>query len=214
MAKRRGRGRPAHPDVLTPAEWVVVDATRHGMGASQIARRRGVSLDAVKYHLANAKLKLGFTAPGDLRSWLGIRRDSPLHETELNMQSSLELGPIGQISRSVADIAEAEAWYRDVLGLKHLFTFGTLAFFDCGGVRLFLAQGEAKNDSTLYFSVPDIRTAYLHLQERGVAFQAAPHLIHKHADGVEEWMAFFHDNEARILAIMSKVPPATASGPG
>jgi catechol 2,3-dioxygenase-like lactoylglutathione lyase family enzyme len=42
---------------------------------------------------------------------------------------------LGQISRTVSDIAEAEAWYRDVLGLKHLYTFGTLAFFDCGGTR-------------------------------------------------------------------------------
>jgi DNA-binding CsgD family transcriptional regulator/catechol 2,3-dioxygenase-like lactoylglutathione lyase family enzyme len=210
MAKRPSRGRPPHPDVLTPAEWVVVDATRHGMGASQIARRRGVSLDAVKYHLANAKLKLGFTSRSDLRSWPGVRGDSPLHGKALNMQTPFELGPIGQISRSVANIAEAEAWHRDVLGLKHLFTFGTLAFFDCGGVRLFLAQGEAKNDSILYFSVPDIRAAHLHLQERGVTFEAAPHLIHKHADGVEEWMAFFHDNEGRILAIMSKVAPTAA----
>jgi catechol-2,3-dioxygenase len=41
------------------------------------------------------------------------------------------LGPIGQLSRSVGDIAAAEAWWRDVLGLPHLYTFGNLAFFDC-----------------------------------------------------------------------------------
>jgi hypothetical protein len=28
-------------------------------------------------------------------------------------------------------------------------------------------------------------------------------MIHRHADGSEEWMAFFDDNEARPLAIMS-----------
>jgi DNA-binding NarL/FixJ family response regulator len=48
------RGRPRHPDLLTPAEWRVVDAVRHGMGTRQIARRRGVSPDAVKFHVANA----------------------------------------------------------------------------------------------------------------------------------------------------------------
>ncbi len=42
------------------------------------------------------------------------------------------LGAIGQISRSVSDIEAASAFYRDVLGLPHLFTFGELAFFDCG----------------------------------------------------------------------------------
>ena len=44
----------------------------------------------------------------------------------------LTLGPIGQIARAVPDLAEAERFYRDVLGLPHLFTVNKLAFFDCG----------------------------------------------------------------------------------
>ena len=36
---------------------------------------------------------------------------------------------VGQVSRSVADIEATERWYRDVLGLDHLYTFGDLAFF-------------------------------------------------------------------------------------
>ncbi|MGE3697155.1 MAG: LuxR C-terminal-related transcriptional regulator, partial [Dehalococcoidia bacterium] len=48
-----GRGRPRHPDVLTPAEWRVVNAVRHGMSNRVIAERRGISLDAVKFHVAN-----------------------------------------------------------------------------------------------------------------------------------------------------------------
>jgi catechol 2,3-dioxygenase-like lactoylglutathione lyase family enzyme len=48
------------------------------------------------------------------------------------------LGPIGQISRTVSDIQAAERWYGQALGMRHLYTFGKLAFFDCGGVRLFL----------------------------------------------------------------------------
>jgi hypothetical protein len=32
-------------------------------------------------------------------------------------------------------------------------------------------------------------------------------MIHRHADGTEEWMAFFKDLEGRPLAIMSKVKP-------
>ena len=35
----------------------------------------------------------------------------------------------------------------------------------------------------------------------------APHMIHKHGDGTEEWMAFFQDNEGRTLAIMSQISP-------
>ena len=45
-----------------------------------------------------------------------------------------------------------------------------------------------------------------------VAFQGAPHLIHRHADGTEEWMAFFHDSEGNLLAIMARIlAPATGA---
>jgi hypothetical protein len=30
-------------------------------------------------------------------------------------------------------------------------------------------------------------------------------MIHRHDDGVEEWMAFFQDNEGRTLAVMAQV---------
>src|SRR5262249_3622682 len=94
------------------------------------------------------------------------------------------LGPLGQISRQVSDVAAAEAWYRDVLGLKHLFTFpssaGTLSFFDCGGTRLFLARPEGDDpvpagQSVLYFVVNDITSAHGELSGRGVEFVQEPH---------------------------------------
>ena len=123
--------------------------------------------------------------------------------------NELELGPIGQISRSVADIRKAEHWYGEVLGLRHLFTFGKLAFFDCGGTRLFLTQEAtpSSSESVVYFRVEVIAQAYERLKSKGVEFINAPHLIHRHADGVEEWMAFFKDLEGRPLAIMSRVEP-------
>jgi DNA-binding CsgD family transcriptional regulator/catechol 2,3-dioxygenase-like lactoylglutathione lyase family enzyme len=207
MTKRAGRGRPAHPDILTPAEWTAVDAARHGMSTGDIARRRGVSRDAVKQHLESARDKLGLDDRAGLRAWTGVRADSPLHGKEFDMTAPLQLGPIGQIARSVKDIAAAEAWYRDVLGLSHLYTFGKLAFFDCGGVRLFLEEGEGRDAAVIYFRVPDIRAAHAQLEARGVHFEGAPHLIHRHADGMEEWMAFLHDNEGRLLALMSQVRP-------
>jgi len=122
------------------------------------------------------------------------------------MDQSMKLGTIGQISRTVKDIKEAEVWYGDVLGLPHLYTFGKLAFFDCGGTRLFLTQeGEGpKEESILYLRVADIEKAYNELKARGVDFTGAPHMVHRHADGTEEWMAFFKDPEGRPLAIMSQ----------
>jgi methylmalonyl-CoA/ethylmalonyl-CoA epimerase len=122
----------------------------------------------------------------------------------------LTLGPIGQISRSVANIEESIAWYRDQIGLTHLYTYGKLSFFDCGGTRLFLEEDpKPSSESVLYLRVLDIHTAYEELRARGIAFTGAPHLIHRHADGLEEWMAFFDDLEGRPLAIMCQVRPLT-----
>jgi catechol 2,3-dioxygenase-like lactoylglutathione lyase family enzyme len=122
------------------------------------------------------------------------------------MEKTFALGPIGQISRSVSNIEQSVDWYSKQLGLRHLYTYGKLAFFDCGGTRLFLEQhDEPSSESILYLRVPDIDIAYEQLQQRGVVFTSAPHLIHRHENGVEEWMAFFDDPDGRTLAIMCQV---------
>ena len=57
----------------------------------------------------------------------------------------MPLGPLGQVARPVKDIEAARRWYGDVLGLKHLYSFGNLAFFQLGEVRLFLSQEEGES---------------------------------------------------------------------
>ncbi|WP_240231509.1 VOC family protein [Devosia lacusdianchii] len=123
------------------------------------------------------------------------------------MSDPVHLGAIGQISRHVGDIERAVQWYRDVLGLPHLYTFGDLAFFDCGGTRLYLQRRDAPlpDDSVIYFQVTDIAATHAELLAHGVLFIGAPRLIHRHADGTEEWMAFFSDPDGRPLALMSQV---------
>jgi DNA-binding CsgD family transcriptional regulator/catechol 2,3-dioxygenase-like lactoylglutathione lyase family enzyme len=206
----RARGRPRHPDVLTPAEWRVANAVRHGMTNREISRRLRVSSDAVKYHIENILGKLSLAGRSELRRWSGEPVDSALHRQGTAMTADVKLGPIGQISRQVSDISAAVEWYKGVLGLPHLYTYGDLAFFDCGGTRLFLTsrkdEGSA-GQSVLYFSTPNITAAHERLVARGVTFRGAPHMIHRHDSGVEEWMAFFEDPDGQLLALMSQVRP-------
>ncbi len=212
MATRKRRGRPAHEDVLTPTEWRVVHAVQHGMTNREIAARRGISADAVKFHVANVYAKLGVTSRKSLRQWFRAPRGSALNAQERTATSTTTIGRITQLSRTVKDIGAAEAWYRDVLRLPHLYTVGPLAFFDCAGTRLMLTQyGEpAAAESIVYFSVDDIVKSRDDLTARGIEFINAPHMIHRQPDGTEEWLVMFKDPEGRPLGLISQVRPAKA----
>src|SRR6188768_2348775 len=113
MRSVRARGRPPYPDVLAPAEWRIVHFVRHGLNNRQIASRFGVSLDAVKYHLENIVGKLGLEGRARLKLWRGVPNDSALGRRKEMMSTTLTLGPIGQVSRSVRNIQQSIAWYKD-----------------------------------------------------------------------------------------------------
>lgn len=198
------RGRPPHPDVLTPAEWAVAEFVRHGLSNPQIAARLGIGADAVKFHVGNALGKLGLADRKALRRWDGIRLDGAMARSR-GMAGETGLGPIAQIARTVSDITVSAAWYKGVLGLPHLFTFGELAFFDCGGTRLYLQQGEVKPESILYFKTADIHAEHARLTAAGATFVDAPHMVHRHEDGSEEWLSFFNDPDGRPLALSARV---------
>lgn len=204
---RRGRGRPPHDDVLTPAEWRIAHAIKHGMTNRAIAELRGISLDAVKFHVANIVAKLGMSDRKELRQWFRAPKGSALSRRPIDVNTAVTFGQIGQIARTVKDIQTAQHWYGKVLGLPHLYTFDRLAFFDCGGTRLMLTQKDevSPSESILYWRVENIVATYEGLKARGVEFLGAPHMIHRHTDGTEEWMAFFKDPEGRPLALMSQV---------
>jgi DNA-binding CsgD family transcriptional regulator/catechol 2,3-dioxygenase-like lactoylglutathione lyase family enzyme len=192
--------------VLTPAEWRTVHAVKHGLTSRQIAERRGISIDAVKYHVANALAKLGLGNRRELRRWHSIPKSSALEEIQMNVHP--KLGAIAQIARTVQDIKQSEEWYKNVLGLPHLFTFGKFAFFDCGGTRLMLSQDSGvAPESIIYLRTSDIGQSHESLKSRGVEFINAPHMIHKHADGTEEWLSMFKDPEGRPLGLIAQARP-------
>lgn len=120
------------------------------------------------------------------------------------------LGPIGQIHVSVTDVDRSVAFYRDVLGVPFLFRVPgqPMAFFDCGGVRLYLGVPESeefRSNPILYFRVDDIAEAHEVLRDRGVEFRAAPHLVHR-TETSELHMAFFTDPDGNNLALMAERP--------
>jgi methylmalonyl-CoA/ethylmalonyl-CoA epimerase len=113
---------------------------------------------------------------------------------------------IGQIGITISDLEKSVAFYRDVLGLKHLFSAPPgLAFFGAGNLRLMLSRPQQsdseKFSSALYFKVPDINAAHESLASRGLTFEAEPHRVAKMPDH-ELWMAFFRDPDRNLLALM------------
>ena len=127
----------------------------------------------------------------------------------MNTQDGTALSRIGQIAINAHDVDRATAFYRDILGLQHLFRAGQLSFFDCGGVRLMLDKAEKPEfdhpSSILYFQVGDIRAAHKRLKDGGAKFEDEPHVIAQ-MPKYDLWMTFFRDSENNLLALMSEVP--------
>jgi predicted enzyme related to lactoylglutathione lyase len=124
--------------------------------------------------------------------------------------SDFGLSAIEQIAVNVHDLDRAVDFYRDKLGMKHLFSVPpNLAFFDCAGIRLMLslpAKPEFDHASSIiYFKVDDILLGYATLSERGVQFEEKPIFV---ADmgSYDLWLASFRDSENNLLALMSNVP--------
>lgn len=113
---------------------------------------------------------------------------------------------LGQIHVSCVDFDRALRFYRDVLGLALLFDVPAqkMAFFDLGGVRLYLgvpSSPEYRANSFLYYRVADIDAAHAALSEKGVDFASLPHLVHRTATS-ELWMAGFRDSEGNLAQLM------------
>ncbi|HEV7398604.1 MAG TPA: VOC family protein [Pyrinomonadaceae bacterium] len=124
--------------------------------------------------------------------------------------TSFGLSAITQIAVTAHDIERATSFYRDKLGMKHLFSAPPgLAFFDCAGIRLMLslpAKPEFDHASSIiYFNVDDIKEAHQTLLARGVTFEEDPAFV-ANMGTYDLWIAAFRDSENNLLAIMSNVP--------
>jgi methylmalonyl-CoA/ethylmalonyl-CoA epimerase len=122
---------------------------------------------------------------------------------------SFSLGPVGQIAFNVANSDRAETFYAETLGLRKLFRFGTLVFFDCAGLRLMIEQSATQSAiqaaSPIYFRVADIALARRELEQRGVVFIDQLHRVAPMPDH-DLWMTFFRDPDEHLLALMMEAP--------
>lgn len=122
--------------------------------------------------------------------------------------SGLGIKQIGQIAINVNDTNRAVEFYRDTLGLAHLFTAGQLAFFDCGGIRLMLSPPDKPEfdhpSSILYFKVDDIQSAHQQLIQKKVKMEDKPHMVARMPDH-ELWLNAFRDSENNLMCLMSEV---------
>ena len=122
---------------------------------------------------------------------------------------ALALNQIGQIAMGVSNADKAEAFYGGTLGLRKLFRFGAIVFFDCAGVRLMLSQASEREPmaptSPIYFKVADIAVARRELEARGVVFVDNIHLVSPMEDH-DLWMTFFRDPDEHLLALMCEAP--------
>lgn len=120
----------------------------------------------------------------------------------------MPVSQIGQIARPVADTDRAEAFYT-ALGLRKLYRYGDLCFFDCAGVRLMLAPNEdgapVVPQGAIYFRVPDLALTVAELRRKGLEIVSEPHLTAPMPDH-DLWMAFLKDPDGHLVGLMMEAP--------
>ena len=114
---------------------------------------------------------------------------------------------IAQVAIPVRDLDRARTFYRDTLGLRHLFDAPPgLAFFQCGETRLMLSQpegAETAGSAIIYYAVPSARDAEAALAADGLTFEQGAHHIAT-VGGKQVWLAIARDSEGNLIGLMSE----------
>ena len=128
--------------------------------------------------------------------------------------ATVTLDRIKQIAIPVNSVEEAKSFYRDTLGLRHLFDAPpALSFFDCGGVRLMLAGPAAQGKDgdqqhpVLFYDVSDIKETHERIKSSGAKSLEEPHIITR-MNGREIWIASVSDGQGNAVSLMSDVAEA------
>lgn len=132
----------------------------------------------------------------------------------MNSTGTVSLSRIKQIAIPVHSIDQAKAFYRDTLGMRHLFDAPpALSFFDCGGVQLMLAgpgaQGKDGDEqhAVLFYDVSDIKATHARIKSSGAKSLAEPRVIAR-MNGREIWVSELSDGQGNVVGLMSDLPEA------
>jgi DNA-binding CsgD family transcriptional regulator len=73
------RGRPPHPELLTPRQQEVLSLVREGLSNREIAERLDITLDGAKFHVSEILTKIGVTSRDEAARWSPRRQVASLH---------------------------------------------------------------------------------------------------------------------------------------
>ena len=130
------------------------------------------------------------------------------------MSATSPLKGIGQILVPVDDVDRAVEFYEGVLGLPLSMRFPGIAFFDAGGVRLYLAtvpQPAFQGRATIYFRVDDVTAALELLESRGAPIRERPEIVFGDAT-YDLWLAFVTDPDGNQIGLMREAPKGLERG--
>lgn len=118
------------------------------------------------------------------------------------------VGPIGQVAITVSDVEQALGFYRDILGLRFLFSAGpNLAFLTDGSLRIMLSTpqglGAVGANSVLYFKVANIEATHAALMARGATSERGPQFVAQMPDHAL-WIGFLRDPDGNLVGLMEE----------
>jgi methylmalonyl-CoA/ethylmalonyl-CoA epimerase len=126
----------------------------------------------------------------------------------------VSLSRIRQVALPVREIETAKQFYRDTLGMRHLFDAPpALSFFDCGGVQLMLAgpAGQGKDGpeqhGVLFYDVSNIKDTHAAIESSGARTLEQPRVIAR-MNGREIWVSSISDGQGNVVGLMSDVAEA------
>jgi Tol biopolymer transport system component/DNA-binding CsgD family transcriptional regulator len=159
------RGRPPHPDILTPREWEVFELVREGLNNPQIAERLDITRAAVKYHVSEILGKLAAVSREEAAAWDPRQRPDwtprwdptrrPAWATALAPFGLFWHGLTGGLTRSAGALATVTSVGLGVALVAGITIFAVLVMHVSGSSKPTIQAGPAATAKIAFYSDRD-----------------------------------------------------------